>query len=608
MGSEALRWAGRHGCNSGSAHVSPCQVAIEKAQAELRQEYDVREERRRQLEFLEKGGNPLDFKLGNAVAVSVQSTSLTDQRQEQFVTSEAKGSFVLTASPHGDSVDSCARPGAPSFDPESCCAQTSLARDVNNDTVMRTHTKNADANGTAFEQTIFEKKLSSTASEAVKERSKTNIGENGTTTKNEHAAGYVNYSGSGSIIKNEEDFHMNSSSMQNKLKDSSSIRGHHNNDCTVTKADKGESVVMMDRSNSTKQKRIMELSAPILPSPILRKCPWDFVLEEMAWLANDFAQERLWKTTAASVLANAVMQFWDSVELLLDKDIADHEKVDSSESSRDKRKNSEMESSNCMEGQNARKIFGLKVHFYAMRYIMDRRSHEISSQTEGPASPDKISDSGTVDMSRVENLTENSRCAKYRLPDVHEKEKPTTSGQHAGGNDAGFEVGERSSTDKCCNICWKGVEEIVKYGLFPNCDHLFCHGCISRWRCNGSACWKIMKSCPTCRAFSFFVIPSTKWLAGDAKATYIKNYMQRCSSIDCRYFLHGDGYCPQRHHCFYRHVVHPGTYRWMHHRSPPPPQPEVDEEVAADTITGDDDLSDDDYYQYDDDSQPDSYS
>ncbi|GAU18248.1 hypothetical protein TSUD_175900 [Trifolium subterraneum] len=758
-----------HGCNSGSAHVvnaevdsmggvvdggvgiglktSPRRVAIEKAQAELRQEYDVREERRRELEFLEKGGNPLDFKLGNAASVSVQSTSLTDQHQEQFVTSEAKGSFVLTASPHGDSVDSSARPGAPSisepntadnlllfdvenelpegekrslhsnrrtniapseqssqigvsqnaketedsaifrpyarrnrsrpnhgprggsrdgkgllsdtnkqkdhnvpsvskpkpvslngeifvkdrttndpldneimglqthqsnsvstsvaadklditlnrnfkedqrivpsqddtvhnplvlafgkasaggernpgasgelelsprvaaaqpvdkscpgqtngfgnikvdrkgtptedqnssvavglksFDPESCCAQTSLARDVNNDTDMCTNTKNADANGTALEQTLFEKKLSSTASEAVKERSKTNIGESGTTAKNEHAAGYLNHSAS--IIKNEEDFHMNSSSMQNKLKDSSSIRGHHNDESTVLKADKGESVVMVDRSNSSKddncerlqvskdesisknpqstladkvstaasdcqpcsphhlkladkahedsileeariievkRKRIMELSAHTLPSPILRKSHWDFVLEEMAWLANDFAQERLWKTTAAAQLchqasftsrlkfekqnknlemkilchsmAKAVMQFWHSVELLLDNDVPDHnciggavesEKVDSNEASRDKRKNSEMESSNYLEGQNARKKLGLKVHSYALRYIMDSRSHGISSQAEAPATPDKISDSGTVDMSWEENLTEES--------------------------------------------------------------------------------------------------------------------------------------------------------------------------------------------------------
>lgn len=33
-----------------------------------------------------QGGNPLDFKSGNAASVSVQSTSLTDQHQEQFVT------------------------------------------------------------------------------------------------------------------------------------------------------------------------------------------------------------------------------------------------------------------------------------------------------------------------------------------------------------------------------------------------------------------------------------------------------------------------------------------------------------------------------------------
>ncbi|GLT28183.1 hypothetical protein SLA2020_031340 [Shorea laevis] len=122
-----------HGCDSGSAllvnaevdsmgglvdggvgigvKTSPHRAAIEKAQADLRQEYDVREERRKELEFLEKGGNPLDFKFGNATSVSVQSTSLTDQQAEHFVISEAKGSFAQTASPHGDSVESSGRPG-----------------------------------------------------------------------------------------------------------------------------------------------------------------------------------------------------------------------------------------------------------------------------------------------------------------------------------------------------------------------------------------------------------------------------------------------------------------------------------------------------------------
>ncbi|XP_048607050.1 chromatin modification-related protein EAF1 A isoform X1 [Brassica napus] len=88
-------------------------TAIEKAQAELRQEYDVREERRRELEFLEKGGNPLDFKFGVATSLSFQSTSLTDQQAEHFLNSEVKDSFAMTASPHGDSAESSGRPAVP---------------------------------------------------------------------------------------------------------------------------------------------------------------------------------------------------------------------------------------------------------------------------------------------------------------------------------------------------------------------------------------------------------------------------------------------------------------------------------------------------------------
>ncbi|KAF3783220.1 Chromatin modification-related protein EAF1 B [Nymphaea thermarum] len=91
--------------------ASPRLAAIKKTQAELRQEYDVREERRRELEFLEKGGNPLDFKFGPVAAVSLQSTSLTDQPAENYLTSEAKGSFAVVASPNGDSAESSGRPG-----------------------------------------------------------------------------------------------------------------------------------------------------------------------------------------------------------------------------------------------------------------------------------------------------------------------------------------------------------------------------------------------------------------------------------------------------------------------------------------------------------------
>ncbi|XP_020525107.1 chromatin modification-related protein EAF1 B [Amborella trichopoda] len=109
---------GRGGGRVGSGVVvlenrtSPRRAAIEKAQAELRVEFDVRQERRRELEFLEKGGNPLDYKLRLAASVSLQSTSLTDQPPEHCLASEARGSFVLTASPNGDSAESSGRLGA----------------------------------------------------------------------------------------------------------------------------------------------------------------------------------------------------------------------------------------------------------------------------------------------------------------------------------------------------------------------------------------------------------------------------------------------------------------------------------------------------------------
>ncbi|MCD9643581.1 hypothetical protein HAX54_031183, partial [Datura stramonium] len=93
--------------------TSPRRSAIEQVQNELRQEYGYLEEKRRELEFHEKGGDPLDFKYGNATSLSVQSTSLADQHPDQLVTSGAKGSFAITASPHGDSVESSGRLGAP---------------------------------------------------------------------------------------------------------------------------------------------------------------------------------------------------------------------------------------------------------------------------------------------------------------------------------------------------------------------------------------------------------------------------------------------------------------------------------------------------------------
>ena len=46
----------------------------------------------------------------------------------------------------------------------------------------------------------------------------------------------------------------------------------------------------MKCNNQAKRKRIAELSVRSLPLDNHRKSQWDFVLEEMSWMANDFAQ------------------------------------------------------------------------------------------------------------------------------------------------------------------------------------------------------------------------------------------------------------------------------------------------------------------------------
>ncbi|XP_073387560.1 chromatin modification-related protein EAF1 B isoform X3 [Physcomitrium patens] len=57
---------------------SPRCAAIEKAQAELRRDLAVREERRRELEFLEKGGEILDFKFGEVLSLDFSAFSPTE--------------------------------------------------------------------------------------------------------------------------------------------------------------------------------------------------------------------------------------------------------------------------------------------------------------------------------------------------------------------------------------------------------------------------------------------------------------------------------------------------------------------------------------------------
>ncbi|KAL3698910.1 hypothetical protein R1sor_012986 [Riccia sorocarpa] len=99
---------GSMGAGAGAAAAienepSPRRAAIEKAQAELRREVAVRDERRRELEFLEKGGELLEF--FSAGDFALPPSSPTDPLADQLLSSEGEGGYASIASANGNSVE-----------------------------------------------------------------------------------------------------------------------------------------------------------------------------------------------------------------------------------------------------------------------------------------------------------------------------------------------------------------------------------------------------------------------------------------------------------------------------------------------------------------------
>lgn len=59
----------------------------------------------------------------------------------------------------------------------------------------------------------------------------------------------------------------------------------------------------------------MEKRLPKLAEPSRQKAHWDYLLEEMQWLAVDFAQERKWKKSAAKKCARMVQKHFQDKQL-----------------------------------------------------------------------------------------------------------------------------------------------------------------------------------------------------------------------------------------------------------------------------------------------------
>lgn len=70
----------------------------------------------------------------------------------------------------------------------------------------------------------------------------------------------------------------------------------------------------LQREGLWTEKRLPKLQEPQRP-----KAHWDYLLEEMVWLAADFAQERKWKKAAAKKCARMVQKYFSDKALAAQK-------------------------------------------------------------------------------------------------------------------------------------------------------------------------------------------------------------------------------------------------------------------------------------------------
>lgn len=78
---------------------------------------------------------------------------------------------------------------------------------------------------------------------------------------------------------------------------------------------KQEVYVMQRVTELQKEGLWTERRLPKVQEPSRQKAHWDYLLEEMVWLATDFAQERKWKKAAAKKCARMVQKYFQDKAL-----------------------------------------------------------------------------------------------------------------------------------------------------------------------------------------------------------------------------------------------------------------------------------------------------
>lgn len=98
------------------------------------------------------------------------------------------------------------------------------------------------------------------------------------------------------------------------------------------------------------------------------------------------------------------------------------------------------------------------------------------------------------------------------------------------------------SKDKTCGICFEVITEKAsrsehRFGILPNCNHIFCLPCIRKWRQAKNFDSTITRACPECRVESHYVCPSLYWVdTKEEKEKLLTEYKEALQQQHCKYF------------------------------------------------------------------------
>ncbi|KAM5180194.1 putative E3 ubiquitin-protein ligase makorin-1 isoform 2-T2 [Mantella aurantiaca] len=139
----------------------------------------------------------------------------------------------------------------------------------------------------------------------------------------------------------------------------------------------------------------------------------------------------------------------------------------------------------------------------------------------------------------------------------HDETKDQTSTKDLPSKPENSELQYERSKNVVCGICMdkvydKQVAGHRVFGILPNCSHAYCVGCIKRWRKTREFQNEVIKGCPQCRVKSSYFIPHKYWIGEPAeKLKLIEDFKAKT----------GNGRCPFKSECIYRHELKPGYQR-----------------------------------------------